>query len=234
MTTTSTAYSGTEAANGDQCVELRDVGWRGYLRLLKLRGQRSVPRLIYLDGSVQLVSPSDPHEWLAFRLGEFVTGVAAGLRISFRATRQLTFRKRSSRGGVEGDATFYLANLERVRGKTIDLGVDPPPDLAIEAVYSNPPTKALAAYRRLKVPEVWVGERHRVRILVLGADSRYRACPSSLAFPILTASEISEWIFRPDTGDDLEWTLALRQWIVETLAARVRITEDPEGNADDV
>ena len=39
-----------------------------------------------------------------------------------------TFRRRAKRGGVEGDQTYYLANLDRIRGKKkISLKVDPPP-----------------------------------------------------------------------------------------------------------
>ena len=46
---------------GDQCVVLRDVGWKGYRTLLRVRGQRPRPRMIYLDGSVYLATTSYLH-----------------------------------------------------------------------------------------------------------------------------------------------------------------------------
>src|SRR3954465_14251202 len=66
---------------GDQCVELRDVGWKGYATLLRLRGERRRPRMIYLDGDVSLVTTSFPHERLAKRLGILVQEIVVGLDI---------------------------------------------------------------------------------------------------------------------------------------------------------
>ena len=64
----------TEEAIGDQCVEFPGVGWKGYSTLLRLRGERSVPRMVYLDGTVWLMSPAFPHERLSVRLGSFCHG----------------------------------------------------------------------------------------------------------------------------------------------------------------
>ena len=69
-------------AEGDQCVAIRDIGWKGYCTLLRLRGERSMPRMVYLDGTVWLMSPSFPHERLKTRLGHFVTEVVVGSRYS--------------------------------------------------------------------------------------------------------------------------------------------------------
>ncbi len=48
--------------DGDQCVALREIGWKGYTTLLRVRGKRSIPRMVYLDGSLLLLSPSFFHE----------------------------------------------------------------------------------------------------------------------------------------------------------------------------
>ncbi len=70
----------------------------------------------------------------------------------------MTFR-RESRAGASRGTRYYLANVGRVMGKTIDLEVDPPPDWPIEAVVGNPAKKAIATYCRLRVPEVWAATR---------------------------------------------------------------------------
>ena len=36
---------------------LRDIGWKGYSALLKVAGEHSMPRMVYLDGTVLLISP---------------------------------------------------------------------------------------------------------------------------------------------------------------------------------
>jgi Uma2 family endonuclease len=222
-TVTAEIPSPTTRVEGDRCVVLRDIGWAGYSTMLRLRGERSVPRMTYLDGDLWLMSPSFSHERLAERLGAFVVEVVTGLAIPCTPAGHTTFRRRRKRGGVEGDKTFYLANEERIRGKVdVDLRTDPPPDLAIEAVYSRSATPAVKIWRRLGVPEVWACDEDRLRILVRQANGRYVESGTSLAFPFLTSAEIFEWASRLQLVSETEWILDLRQWVRDVLVARVR------------
>ncbi len=210
-------------AVGDQVIELRDVDWKGYRAALKLRGARPSPRVIYLDGSLLLVSPSFPHERLKERLARLITEVVVGLDIRCIPAGQTTFRRRSRRGGIEGDLTYYLARAAAVAGKDrIDPLVDPPPDLAVEVVFSHAATAAVATYRRLGVPEVWVCEANVARILVRRADGRYAESPVSSAFPFLAAAEILDWPRRPDGDDETPWVRDVRHWVRDVLAPRHR------------
>jgi Uma2 family endonuclease len=211
----------TEPAAGDQCVILSGVDWKGYSTMLRLRGERGVPRMVYLDGELLLMSPSFSHERLKERMGDLVKVVAEELDIPFVTSGQTTFRRRKKRGGVEADQSFYFANEARIRGKDqIRLRIDPPPDLAIEAVYSHAAEAAVEVYRRLGVPEVWVCDEAVLAILVLGDDGRYARSPTSRAFPFLAAEEISDWVRRPQTESELRWLKDLRRWASETLPTR--------------
>jgi Uma2 family endonuclease len=210
-------------AEGDQCVVLADIGWEGYSKLLKIRGERSIPRMIYLGGSVLLMSPSIPHERLAELLGAFVLVVAEELDIPLHMAGSTTFRRRAKRGGVEGDKTFYFTNLDRIRGKKkISLRVDPPPDLAIEVVVTRDADDAIEVYRRLGVPEVWICEVRRFTILRLEANGQYEESQCSRAFPVLTAGEIHAWVSRQNDESDTAWTKDLRRWVREVLVPRHR------------
>ncbi len=71
----------TREAEGDPCVAIREIGWKGYCSLLRMRGDRSMPRMVYLDGTVWLKSPAFPHERLKTRLGQFVIELIVGLDI---------------------------------------------------------------------------------------------------------------------------------------------------------
>ncbi len=214
----------------DQCVALRDVGWKGYSTLLRIRGDRSMPRMVYLDGTVWLMSPSFPHERLKNRLGHFVTEIVVGLAIPCIMAGSTTLRRRVKRGGVEGDQTYYLANAERIRGKDkISLKTDPPPDLAIEAVYLHEADAAVEVYRRFKVPEVWVCDEAGLVILVLQSNGRYAESPSSAVFPFLRSSEVFEWLSRPQGEFDNDWIKQVRSWVQRTLQPRVRGQEKNDG-----
>jgi Uma2 family endonuclease len=207
----------------DQCVELRGIDWDGYSRLLRIRGERSVPKIVYLDGTVWLMSPAFPHERLNKRLGCIVEVVVEELDIACVMAGSTTLRRRAKRGGVEGDQTYYLANEARIRGKDkISLQTDPPPDLAIEAVYRHEADAAVEVFRRFKVPEVWVCDESGLVILVLQSNGRYAESATSAAFPFLASAEIFEWVSRPQTVSDTAWIKELRIWVRRTLKPRVR------------
>jgi Uma2 family endonuclease len=211
----------SKPAEGDQCVVLRDIGWAGYSTMLRLRGERGVPRMVYLDGDLYLMSPSFPHERLKERLGDLVKAITMILEIPSVTTAQTTFRRRKKRGGVEADHSFYIVNEGRIRGKDrINLRVDPPPDLAIEAVYSHDADAAVEVHRRLGVPEVWVCDQFGLTILVRQPDGHYAESPASAAFPFLTAAEVSDWVHRPQSVAESEWLRDVHRWVSETLAAR--------------
>jgi Uma2 family endonuclease len=223
MTTATAATDRITEADVDQCVVFRDIDWKGYSTLLKVRGERSVPKMIYLDGSLRLMSPSYRHENLKERLGVLVTEVVAGLRIPCVMSGQTTFRRRAKRGGVEGDLSYYLANAYRVRGKKrLSLSTDPPPDLVIEAVATHEADDALEVYRRLRVPEVWVCDQSKLTIWILQPSGRYASSERSMALPILLASEIYHWVSRVEDETDTEWMLEVRRWVAEVLAPRHR------------
>ena len=137
--------------------------------------------------------------------------------------RSTTLRRRARDAGVEGDQTYYIANEARIRGKDkIRLRTDPPPDLAIEAVYSHDADEAVEVYRRLRVPEVWICDESELVILILQPNGKYARSPTSAAFPFLSAAEVYDWVSRPQTTSDTEWMNELHRWVRRTLRPRFR------------
>ncbi len=213
----------TSTAQIDHRVELRDIDWKGYTTILRLRGERPRPRILYLDGNLVLMTTSLPHERYRKILDRFVMVVVEEFQLPCFQTGSTTFRRRRKKGGVEGDETYYLANAARVRGKAkINLKVDPPPDLAIEVVHTNPVEPALEVYQRLGVPEVWVLEDDELRFLILQTNGTYTESKTSSAFPFLNATEVQDWVTRPLANDDTAWLIELRRWVRNVLVLRPR------------
>ncbi len=214
-------------AGDDQLVVFESVDWGGYASILKVRGERNRPKAVYLDGRLTLMSPGYAHERLKKLLGGFVEIALEGLGVPFLAAGSTTLRRKRRRGGVEGDETYYLKNLADLRGKSrIDLRVDPPPDLAVEVVVSHDADDAVEVYRRLGVPEVWVGSAEGLAFLTLKEDGAYVSAAESRAIPGLTAAEVPSWIVRDDFPDDFEWRRGLRRWVADELAPRRRGPND--------
>src|SRR5262249_36834825 len=151
-------------------------------------------------------APAPIHEEFTERLSDLVKVVCEELNIPYKTMRSTTFREKKGEGGAEADASFYLRNAGRMRGRRdLNLRRDPPPDWTTEAVNTHQADSAVEVWRRLRVPEVWVADAPRVQILSLRGDGSYAEAPDSAAFPYLTADELFGWMTREDEGTDLDW-----------------------------
>lgn len=210
-------------AEGDQRVALHDVAWEDYETILRIRGDRSTPRVVYLDGSLFLMSPSRFHEGLAARFGRLIAALTEELDIPCFEWRSTTYRRQSKKGGVEPDQSYYFVDKEPASGKPdLDLDVDPPPDLAIEVVWTHKADAAIEVHRRLGVAEVWVWENGRLQILHLNQNGQYALAKRSLAFPTLAASDVESWIPKNIDKGNTAWAKELRDWIRSVLVPRHR------------
>ncbi len=205
----------------DARVLLHGVDWSLFESICASRGDRPVPRITYVDGDLELMSPSYWHECLKGYLTGFVQSLARGLQVNFRSAGSTTWQREDVIKAKEPDACFYLANEPRIRGlRDIDLTEHPPPDLAIEIVLTNPLLDALVVYGALGVPEVWTFDGQILRFLQRRQDGSYIESETSLAFPMLRAWEAVGWIMRAETLGEMQWTVEVERWAREELATR--------------
>ena len=62
----------TSELAADDIVVLRGASWADYQRLLEVRADAAVPRLTYLEGVLELTSPSKSHQSVTSTLGRLV------------------------------------------------------------------------------------------------------------------------------------------------------------------
>ena len=92
--------------------------WATYQRLLRDRGERNRPKYTFLNRRLTIVSPRSPHERLKTRIGGLIEDICVGLRIGFLGFGETTYLKTERpRSGTEPDESYYLTNLERIKGK---------------------------------------------------------------------------------------------------------------------
>ncbi len=206
---------------------LTGVRYETYLQLRDASGNRGY-RMTYHDGTLEIISPELRHELMAERLGLIVRAVASACEIPYLGSRSTTFRRGRvglPKGhGKEPDNSFYLANLEAIRGKDqVDLEDDPPPDLWIEVDHRSRSKGRLPLHASLGVPEVW---RFRTRgpdlcfgRLIAGG---YAPIDRSVALPILTPTIVLEQIARGSGLDDMSWDRLLRPWATQLADAGER------------
>ncbi len=203
---------------GERRFLIRGIGWDGYELLLDAFGDDG-PRMNYLRGDVELMSPSIPHEQPSFLLAYLVVALCDELDIPSNALASTTLRRAGSEVGLEADACFYLRdNAGKHRGmRTLDLDLAPPPDLAIEVEQTNPLLPKLEIYARIGVPEIWRYRRGRFGVLLLQAGGSYTESATSLAFPFLPMLEIDRLLLEYDEAEETRWRRRLRAWVRESI-----------------
>ena len=170
-------------------VTLRGISWALYEQLLEAVGE-GLPRMTYDCGTLEMEMLSEAHEALNWIAGRFVEAYAEERSIRYKPVGSMTWRRRAIEGGLEPDESYYIQNFATVRGREIDLEVDPPPDLAIEIDLSPPDVEKASIYARLGVPEIWRWRDGRLVVLALGAGT-YRERQTSIALPGFPLTELA-------------------------------------------
>lgn len=200
-------------AAAEQRIVLRNVSWETYERLLAELHECSSPRLTFDRGTLEIMSPSEDHEEANRILASLLDVIIEELDLDARTLGSTTFRRQDLDRGFEPDSCFYIQNVARVKGKRkIDLRTDPPPDLVIEVDISSSSLDKLPIYGQLGVPEAWRYDGESLTIHVLSSGA-YRESDSSLAFPFLSASRLTEFLEAAATQKRSRWLRSVREWL---------------------
>ncbi len=192
---------------------LENISWQAYERLLDALGDNSHVRLSYDNGSLEIMSPSDKHEYLKSLLGHLLSVLTEELDLKYISIGSTTLRREQSQSGTEPDDCFYIPNADRVIGKgEIELSVDPPPDLAVEIDISNRSRTKFSIYGSIGVPEIWQYRNERVKFFRL-AQSNYHEIPASDLFPFLTPDAIAEFLNQEYFQDFNAIKRKFRKWV---------------------
>ena len=173
----------------DKIVLLRDATWADYQRLLEMRGDKSVPRIAYLEGVVEITTPSQPHESLKSWIGRLVETWCLEKGIEFSAFGSWTLENKEERRGVEADECYVFG--ENPMGRR--------PDLAIEVVWTSGGLDKLDIYRKLGIREIWFWRRGRLAAHALRGDA-YQEILASEVLHGIDLVELAEHLDRPTTS----------------------------------
>ncbi len=190
---------------------LDGVSWSDYEKLLEVVGNRRV-FVTYDRGKVELVSPLWTHDNRSDRIGAMIRNVAEGLRIGVCGGGSTTFRRQDKERGIEPDKCFYVANEARIRDHdTIDLSVDPPPDLCVEVEMTSRLLDRVGIYAALGVPELWRDDGRRLRVFVLSAERAYVEVDAGPAFPTVSAARLNRYLDKARGRDETTWARQVRR-----------------------
>jgi len=193
-------------------VLLQNVSWSTYESLLRDRLDGASPRFTYDRGDLSIMVTSPHHEEINRTLSLLIELLAEEFGIESRAFGSTTYRRKDLKRGFEPDSCFYFRNEAQVRGKkSLDLTVDPPPDLVIEIDISNPSLNKLPIFAAFGVPEVWRFNGRELEILILEREE-YIGTNQSKALPSVSTEVITGFLHESGKMGRLEWIKDVRNW----------------------
>lgn len=164
----------------DHVVVLRGATWADLQRLLEVKGDRTIPRLAYCEGALEIRSPSRSHEALKSLIGQLLEVYCLVRGIDFNAYGSWTLEDKERERAIEPDECYVFG-----AGRTADR-----PDLAIEVIWTSGGLGKLEIYRGLRVREVWIWRRGRITAHALRGD-RYEEVAASEVVPGIDLGEIA-------------------------------------------
>jgi Uma2 family endonuclease len=188
----------------DQRVMLRGVSWDEYETLLAIRGEDSVPRMTYLEGTLELMTPSREHEILKTTLARLLEAYAEELGLELEGYGSWILKHAEAERGAEPDECYSIGRAGEV------------PDIAIEVNWTSGGLDKVDVYNRLGVREVWMWDDGAIAVWVLRGE-RYERASRSERLPQVDLELLCSLIDLPTQ------TAAVRE-----LRARLRAAKPPQ------
>lgn len=186
-------------AQEDQRVWLH-ADWEQYEAMLAIRGEKAVPRMTYVEGTLELMTPSINHEYIKKNTARLIEAYADEMGIDINGYGSWTLKNKLVKRGAEPDECYVLGahQPEKV------------PDWLIEVDWTPGGIDKRDLYYRLGVPEVWVWSEGQFEIHHRGADGYERVARSKF-LPDLDIELLAQFATRTDQSQAVrEFRAALR------------------------
>ncbi len=194
-------------------VIFHDVGWDEYEHLLDQVGESRGLRISYIDGTLQVMSPSAKHESYVRFLEKLSAVISLRLRINILSFGSSTMKKQKARQGLEPDACFYVQTAALIGNRMqFDFATDPPPDIAVEIDIHHGSIYKFPIYAALGVPEIWQFDGQQPTIHQLAQDT-YIVTETSRALPLLTNHVLTEFLTGLRDEGEFQTILAFDRWL---------------------
>ena len=159
------------------------------------------------------MSPKREHEIYKKFIGRMVEVLAEELAIDIESSGSATLRRKKFDKGAEPDECYHIQNAARVADLIeVNLETDPPPDLVVEIDTTNESLYKLGIYAALGVPEIWRYDGRSVHIYGLAGDG-YEKIQNSLAFPMMSAADLTQYVEQRRTEGRKAALAAFRQMV---------------------
>ncbi|MHC5742370.1 MAG: Uma2 family endonuclease [Nostoc sp.] len=197
----------------EQRTVLHNVSWETFEALLRDTGEHRGSRFAYDCGILEIMTPLFEHENPKIQFDRLIFALAVELKTKIRSAGSTTLKRKPITKGIEPDTCYYIQNEPLIRGKQeLDLRTDPAPDLAVEIDITSSYVNKFNIYAALGVGELWRYDGEVLKFYQLVA-SEYIEIKSSIAFPLISVSDMNRFIQQSKTMDEIDLVQSFRAWV---------------------
>lgn len=197
----------------EQRVIFHHLTWDRYQRILQALSEHRSSRLIFDRGTLEITMPLEEHEFLVRMIDLLVRILATTWIGRIKTMGSTTLDYPNLDRGAEPDNAYYLQNQPKVKGRTVDLTQDPPPDLVVEVDITHSDINKLALYAAMGIPEFWQFNGEELQIYQLTSQG-YQEVEISPSFPGFPKSKLYQFLTEA-REDEIQAERTLRNWILE-------------------
>jgi Uma2 family endonuclease len=182
----------------DQRVVFYNVPWSEYESLCAIRGDDAGPRMTYLEGTLEIMSPGRMHEHVKKFIARLLEAYADQRAIPLLGFGSETYRKKAVQRGLEPDECYCVGDEKEL------------PDIAIEVVSTSGGVDKLEVHRGLGIPEVWFWMDGRFHLFALAVDG-YRPIERSTFLPDLDVQALAQLVATTERSKQAQAVWAFRR-----------------------
>ncbi|MCC5607953.1 Uma2 family endonuclease [Nostoc sp. CHAB 5834] len=201
----------------EQRTVLHNVSWETFEALLRDTGEDRGSRFAYDCGTLEIMTPLFEHENPKIQFDRLIFALAVELKTKIRSAGSTTLKRKPITKGIEPDTCYYIQNEPLIRGKQeLDLTTDPAPDLAVEIDITSSSINKFNIYAALGVGELWTYNGEILKFYQL-VQNQYIEIKLSIAFPLISVSEMNRFIQQSKTMDEIDLVQSFRAWVQEKI-----------------
>ena len=186
----------------DHRVIVSGIEWDHFESILDRHADRPGTRLAYLDGDLDLTSPSLNHERRKTLVGRLLEAYADELELDVDGYGSWTLKDREVAAALEPDECYAIGDTSP--------GGPRRPDLAIDIDITSGGVDRMEIYRRLGVREVWRWRHGVIAVHVLGRKG-YKLRTDSSVLPGFDTGALCTFLSRE--GSQTKIVRAWRAWL---------------------
>ena len=158
------------------------ASWEDYELLLNYLEDSSRYRITYLDGTLEIMSPSRNHEFSKKNIARLLEAYLNQAEIDYWGYGSTTFRKQNQKSGKEPDECYCIGTEKQF------------PDIAIEVIVSSGGIDNLEVYKRLEIKEIWFWQNDCLTIYYLNQKGEYQQQNQSVILPELDVNLLASYV----------------------------------------